>query len=63
MQESIVQMAAYPWFFTDEKTGLSAAQVLLIAPWRRQNAVNNNNASGEYITFNNKNSRFSVQKY
>lgn len=58
MQESIV-IAAYHWFFTDEKAGLSAAQGLLTVTWGRQNAVNNN-ASGEDITFNYKNSRFSI---
>lgn len=40
MQESVLLMAAYPWFLTDEKTGLAASQVL-IAPWRRHSTVNN----------------------
>lgn len=62
MQESIVPIDAYRWFFTDEKAGLSAAQGLLTVPWGRYNAINNN-ASGEHITFNNKNPRFSIYKY
>lgn len=61
MQEGIVLIAAYRWFFADEKAGLSAARALLIAPWGRYNAVNNN-ANGEHVTFNNKNSRFSTHK-
>lgn len=52
---------AYLGFFSDEEAGLSAAQALPTAPWGRQSAVND--ASAEYATVNNKNSRFSTQKY
>lgn len=62
MQEGGVLIDAYRWFFADEEAGLSAAQGLLTVPWGRQNAINNN-ASGENITFNNKNSRSSIHKY
>lgn len=58
MQESTVVIPAYRWFFMDEQAGLSAAQALLMVPWGRHNVVNN--ASGEHITFNNKNSQFSL---